>query len=1085
MKRAGDGPAAAVPRGAGTQAWHNGDERFQKIIEHAPMAMAIVGLDGTIEYINRKAIEVFGYRLVDIPTMDRWWIRAYPDEDYRREVVADWMGRVERGIAAGREITRGDYRVTCKDGTLKTVGIFGMPVAGKVFVMFDDITERRQMERQLQKSEQQFRLLAEHAPEAIFIQTRKCFAYLNAAALRLFGAISKDQLLGQPILERVHADDHAAVVERIRRINEEHKTNEPMELRYLRLDGSMVDVEVSAVPFLFEKEHGALVFARDISARKQVERQLRESERRFSSVLNNSRNVIYRLNLQTGHFEYISPSAETVTGFSLPELMAMDGATALALVHPDDLPALRVALARLEKTGQGEAEYRQRAKDGTYRWLANHMALTRDGADQPLYRDGNIRDISARKLAELALQQAKADLEQRVEERTAALQDSERWFRELVENTFDAINVLRPDGTYLYASPATERINGYPRAEFVGGSAFSIFHPDELAQLNQQFQQLVQQPGATIHMTLRLRHRDGTWRWVEAHATNQLANPVIGGVVINYRDITERKQAEAELQATHQALHEGEMRFRTLFEQAGVGVALVDRQTGRFVRVNQKCCTIFGYTTEELLGLTFQEVTHADDIDFSTAQFQKMKEGRMREFHTEKRYAHKSGRVIWALLSVTALWLDDDKFDNCIAVIEDITQRKLMEQHLEDANTALEKQAAQLRELASELTLAEQRERQRVASVLHDDLQQLLISARYHMAGLYPIHKKKGRQTAAQVEALLVQSIECSRTLSGELSPPILQTGGLLPALEWLASWMEQKHGLEVKLVVHVKVLPRFEAGSTFLFQAVRELLLNAVKHARVKTASIEVLRKDQLIRIVVADQGVGFNPTQLKTRTDRISGLGLLSIRDRLDLLGGQLEIESAPGAGSRFTLTVPAQRAGADEEAGPAPAPKRAASAGSAHAAASAGADHDARKIRILVVDDHAVVRESFVQLLNSEADIEVVGVAADGEEAIERTHQLNPDIVTMDVNMRGMSGIEATKRIHAELPQVRVIGLSMFEESGIAESMRQAGAVDYLTKSSPAQILIETIRAVARAAPAGLSGGRVHGAGAKAAS
>jgi PAS domain S-box-containing protein len=693
------------------------------------------------------------------------------------------------------------------------------------------------------------------------------------------------------------------------------------------------------------------------------------------------------------------------------------------------------------------------------------------------------RDISARKLAELALQQAKADLEQRVEERTAALQDSERWFRALVENTFDAINVLRPDGTYLYASPATERINGYPRAEFVGGSAFSIFHPDELAQINQQFQQLVQQPGATIHMTLRLRHRDGTWRWVEAHATNQMANPVIGGVVINYRDITERKQAEAELQAAHQALHESETKFRALFEQAGVGVVLVDSHTGRFVQVNQKCCDFTGYTPEEMRQLNFKDITHPEDLANDLVHVKLLNEGRIREFSYEKRYFHKSGRIVWGLLSMTPLWLPGEPPKYRVAVVEDITARKLVEQRLREANVELEKQAAQLRELASELTLAEQRERQRVASVLHDDLQQLLISARYHMAGLYPIHKKKGRQTAAQVEALLVQSIECSRTLSGELSPPILQTGGLLPALEWLATWMEQKHGLEVKLVVLVKALPRFEAGSTFLFQAVRELLLNAVKHAHVKTASIEVRRKDQRIRIVVADQGVGFNPTQLKTRTDRISGLGLLSIRDRLDLLGGQLEIESAPGAGSRFTLTVPAQRAGADEESGPAPAPKRAASAGSAHVAASAGADHDARKIRILVVDDHEVVRESFVQLLNSEADIEVVGVAADGEEAIERTHQLNPDIVTMDVNMRGMSGIEATKRIHAELPQVRVIGLSMFEESGIAEAMRQAGAVDYLTKSSPAQILIETIRAVARAAPAGLSGGRVHGAGAKA--
>jgi CheY-like chemotaxis protein len=334
------------------------------------------------------------------------------------------------------------------------------------------------------------------------------------------------------------------------------------------------------------------------------------------------------------------------------------------------------------------------------------------------------------------------------------------------------------------------------------------------------------------------------------------------------------------------------------------------------------------------------------------------------------------------------------------------------------------------------------------------------------LEGVHQTRNKEARQAAAQVEALLIQSIECSRTLSGELSPPILQTGGLLPALEWLASWMEQKHGLAVTLVTQVRALPRLDVGSTLLFQGVRELLLNAVKHAHVKTASIEVRRQAGQLCVVVADQGVGFNPAQLKSRTDRVSGLGLLSIRDRLKLLGGQLLIESAPGVGSRFTLTVPERRAGADEEAGPAPAPKRAASAGAADVAAIAGANHATRKIRILVVDDHAVVRESFVQLLNGEADLEVVGVASSGEEAIELTRRLNPDIVTMDVNMKGMSGIEATRLLHAEFPQVRVIGLSMFEESGTAEAMRQAGAVDYLTKSSPAKALIETIRAAASA-------------------
>lgn len=122
-----------------------------KIIEQSPMSMAIVGMDGKIEYINRKAVETFGYSPRDIPTMDAWWVKAYPDEGYRQEVVARWMGYVREALAEHREIRGDEYRVTCKDGTVKTTVIFGVPVASKVFVMFNDITAFKTLQGELEK----------------------------------------------------------------------------------------------------------------------------------------------------------------------------------------------------------------------------------------------------------------------------------------------------------------------------------------------------------------------------------------------------------------------------------------------------------------------------------------------------------------------------------------------------------------------------------------------------------------------------------------------------------------------------------------------------------------------------------------------------------------------------------------------------------------------------------------------------------------------------------------------------------------------------------------------------------------------
>ncbi len=126
-----------------------------EIIELSPISMAIVGMDGTIEQINRRAIETFGYAPDDIPTMERWWIQAYPDESYRAEVIAQWMGLVGKALAEKSEIERREYRVTCKDGTVKTILIFGIPVSDKVFVMFDDITERKSAEEERLSLERQ------------------------------------------------------------------------------------------------------------------------------------------------------------------------------------------------------------------------------------------------------------------------------------------------------------------------------------------------------------------------------------------------------------------------------------------------------------------------------------------------------------------------------------------------------------------------------------------------------------------------------------------------------------------------------------------------------------------------------------------------------------------------------------------------------------------------------------------------------------------------------------------------------------------------------------------------------------------
>ena len=371
------------------------------------------------------------------------------------------------------------------------------------------------------------------------------------------------------------------------------------------------------------------------------------------------------------------------------------------------------------------------------------------------------------------------------------------------------------------------------------------------------------------------------------------------------------------------------------------------------------------------------------------------------------------------------------------------------------AEKTLRRRSEQLRELASQLTLTEQRERLRLARLLHDGLQQLLVAARFRLSTLVRCEDVAvARQVAAQVSETICDAIDTSRNLTAELTPPILHEGGLAPALEWLARWMHHRHGLAVVLDVCDSVESLGEEPEILMFQAARELLFNAAKHAQVDRARVEVRQGDDCLRMTVSDKGAGFDPSELRTGGATTGGFGLFSIAERLELLGGSLETESTPGEGSRFTLTVPLA-VGKDRQTEadlPSLAPRE-----------SRDGKVDGR-IRVVLVDDHVVMRQGLATLLRDEEDIVIVGEASDGPTAVRLAKKIRPDVMLMDVSMPGMSGVEATRIIRSEAPGVSVIGLSMFDEAERAGTMREAGAEDYLVKTGPAEALMVAIRTCA---------------------
>ncbi|MFA9477015.1 response regulator [Phycisphaerales bacterium AB-hyl4] len=383
-----------------------------------------------------------------------------------------------------------------------------------------------------------------------------------------------------------------------------------------------------------------------------------------------------------------------------------------------------------------------------------------------------------------------------------------------------------------------------------------------------------------------------------------------------------------------------------------------------------------------------------------------------------------------------------------LATLRDISVRKAIEAELRSYRQ-------QMQALSAELSRVEQSERRRLAQLLHDDLQQWLVAVRIQ---LDMISKGTNGTTVAESAGrgleLLDQAIAVSRSLTVELSPTMLYELGLISAIQWLGRTMQQRHNLAVTLDAEELTQQPTEELRTFLFQSVRELLLNVVKHANVDEASVTITSDKNEIQIVVADRGQGMDVTRSQRRPDEGS-FGLFNIRQRLEYWGGSFEVDSQPGNGTRTIIRAPLRAHAVASQADDAEA-----STNLADSPPRKAADASSRPLRLLLADDHPSVREGLAGLLAQYPTIQIVGEAGDGMEAVRLVRELRPDVVVMDVSMPGMDGIDAVRSICSEWPDARLIGLSMYDAPYVEQAMYAAGVDAYLPKGSPTDELISAI-------------------------
>jgi PAS domain S-box-containing protein len=360
-----------------------------------------------------------------------------------------------------------------------------------------------------------------------------------------------------------------------------------------------------------------------------------------------------------------------------------------------------------------------------------------------------------------------------------------------------------------------------------------------------------------------------------------------------HRELAARKQAEA-------ALRESEERFRVIFERAAIGIALATFH-GRILHANPALQEMLGYTDEELQGKSFADITHPDEVKAERKLFRAAIAGKQSRVHIQKRYIHKDGRIIWADLKCYFHRDTAGKPPFVIAMAENITERKQAEERLKTYQK-------RLRSLASQLSLAEERERRRVADALHDEVGQALALARIKLGELVGASpREEFTALVLTVYEMIAQVLQRTRALTFELSPPVLYELGLGDAVAWLVEEFQKQHPIRWEFRGERLSPPLEEDVRVTLFQGVRETFHNAVKHARAKNVRVRLECDPEEVRLRVEDDGVGFAADEFWSNPKAMSGFGLFSVRERLESFGGRLEIDSRTGGGTRVTLAAP----------------------------------------------------------------------------------------------------------------------------------------------------------------------------------
>ena len=831
--------------------------------------------DWPTEYLSEGVRDLLGYpaeeftsgkrtpaSLIEPADRGRMWKEMQTAIEARRPYVTEY--RIQN--AAGEEKWMWE----------KGAGVFEGDTLLALEGFVTDITDRKRAEESLRESEERLRLALGAAQMGAWSWDIETHQTTYSAELGpLFGlAVGAGVSSRDTFLNRIHPEDRPRFDATIRCVLEH---DEPYSIDYrvvwpdhsihwlasrgqVKRDDAGAPLKVVGVVMdITEREEAAIALRKseELLAYSQSQAKIGSWQYSFATQTANWSAEMFRL-----HGRDLSHGPMTI-------------AEIFDSVHPDDRQSFETAYAdALAKRSGNHLDYRVVRPDGSIFWAASHWEMIFDDMGQFVGLTGTLQDITDRKTAEFALRESDLRLRMAVSAANVGL-----WDWDLTTNK-------------VYFSPEWKRQIGYDEHEV--SNEFSEWqsrvHPDDLERTLETVRRYIANPRPNYVTEFRLRHKDGSYRWILTEASLQFGDdgrPV--RMLGSHVDITERHQVEARL-------HESNRRFATVFRASPVGNCITRFADGVFLNLNEAFAKITGHTRDEMLGRSSLELNYWVDPGDRAMLVQALADnGFVRDW--EVGFRRKDGSLGHSLRSLERLTLDGE--DCILTVLSDITDRKRNEEELRISGERLEV-------LSRQLIATQESERRHLARELHDEIGQELTSIKLNLKNLQQV-SPNGADLVLDTLAIAEHALQQVRSLALDLRPSMLDDIGLAPALRWCLDRQAHRSGFAPHFLAEPPELAASPEVAITCFRVAQESLTNIARHAQARTVRMEVRQYETALDLQVHDDGIGFDVNAATERATQGASLGLLGMRERAELVGGLIDIESTPNSGTTIHARFP----------------------------------------------------------------------------------------------------------------------------------------------------------------------------------